>query len=274
MRTGSIIFFSQDSYKKLKDGTYEFDEERNKLIKKGIPIYKHGNGYPSNILHLLRNYLKIHPVRRTYPGYLASGFLRRAGDCPQTSKFMREDPYTRYRLYMQRITRTFLNDGWEEYFYKVTPSKIYCYSAYEKEDYKYYKQHPKLLWEEDFDTFITLPDSSPYFSSLENRILNRETQNHINISELPDEEILKIYEKYCYDNPYFESKFFPIHSMDDHFGTQVLDFILNKTSLYDEYAYYTLDGNDKVAWFTEKEAIEKAKKTLIENQNYVDEYYG
>ena len=184
MGTRTIIFFAYDSKKGTEEDGYEFDEKKNKLIKRAVPIYKHWDGYPSNMLHLLNQYLNVNHGRINDISYLASGFLRYIQDrgflryiqeydyeehIPEKFNEI-EDPYTGYGLFTQRITRRFLDNSWADYYYKITPSKIYCYRAYEFEDYGTYKRHPKILYECDLEEFLELPDDREYFDNLEKEL--------------------------------------------------------------------------------------------------------
>lgn len=88
-----------------------------------------------------------------------------------------------------------------------------------------------------------------------------------------DEYVLDLYEKYCYENSYYENVFHPVHSIEDHFGVDVQNFLATNTDFMDLYAYYTIDENKKVTFYTEKEALECAEDNLVEHFEFVVENY-
>ena len=93
---------------------------------------------------------------------------------------------------------------------------------------------------------------------------------------LLDETVLEMYERYRSENGYYESIFYPIHSMEDHFGYMVQEFLENNTDIPNKYAYYRIDNSvdNKVQWFTEEEAIDIARYNLEEmNISDLMDYY-
>lgn len=91
------------------------------------------------------------------------------------------------------------------------------------------------------------------------------------LNYISEDEVLEIYEKYCTDNQYWDQVFYPVHAIEDHFGPQVQDFILNNMATDD---YYTLNDDGKISgWYDIKSAVLMAKYDLKNNFNYVVEYY-
>lgn len=93
---------------------------------------------------------------------------------------------------------------------------------------------------------------------------------------LLDETVLDMYERYCSEDGYYESIFYPIHSMEDHFGYVVQEFLENNTDIPNKYAYYRIDNSidNKVQWFTEEEVMDIAKYNLEEmNISDLMDYY-
>lgn len=93
---------------------------------------------------------------------------------------------------------------------------------------------------------------------------------------LVDETVLDMYERYSSENGYYENIFYPIHSMEDHFGYMVQEFLENNTDIPNKYAYYRIDNSvdNKVQWFTEEEAIDIARYNLEEmNISDLMDYY-
>lgn len=181
MGTRSMLVFSENSLTRLSDNETKINEVENRKIKKGIPIYKHWDGYPSNVLFMLRQYLWINRHRLHDISYLSAGFLRYIQEYDYAEaideKFLNledddsfeamelKDHYTGYGLYEQRIKKSFFQ-GWEEYYYKITPSRIYCYTGHKRDE----RYRPILIWECEMDKFLELPRNSDYFENLEREL--------------------------------------------------------------------------------------------------------
>lgn len=110
-----------------------FSSKDGKQLDYGVPIYKHMDGYPENVLPLLKEYLSINQYRLKDIGYLSAGFLRFIEDSGNPAEC--KDPYTGYGLYEQPIGDV-LTDGMEEYYYKITPTCVYVYDYYLRFMYK------------------------------------------------------------------------------------------------------------------------------------------
>lgn len=149
MGTRTIILFSITEDDKLEEG---------------IPIYKHLDGYPSNVLHLLRQYIYANKERLRDMGYFSAGFLRYVENYSNFDKmpveFMEfKDPYTGYALFHMDIDESLL-DGWEDYYYKVTPKKVYVYDG----------SNLDKMYEVEIEKLLEMPDDIEYFESLEKKI--------------------------------------------------------------------------------------------------------
>ena len=164
-----------------------FSDRKDEKLEYGVPIYKHWDGYPSNILHLLRQYIEVNKERLTDIPYLSSGFLRYIelydyeDKIPDKFKDIKEetddmaydertelwklkDPYTGYGLFQMDIGESVLS-GWEDYYYKITPEEVYCYNGEMDE-----KNHPELLFKIKVKDLISLPDKRDFFEKLEKGI--------------------------------------------------------------------------------------------------------
>ena len=163
MGTRAIIVFSNTD-------NAEFDE--------GVPIYQHYDGYPSNVLHTLRQYLDVNNARIDDTPYLASGFLRyvenykylphipdRFQNLPDDD-YENKDPYTGFGIIPQKLDEELFEDGWMDYFYMVTPKRVFMFnSSIDKE------KNLKKMYEVDIETLLEMPDENQHFEELERKIL-------------------------------------------------------------------------------------------------------
>ena len=150
-----------------------FSETENEVMDEGVPIYKHFDGYPSNVLHLLRDYIYVNKGRLGDVGYFACGFIRYVENygtpVPELFKDRTKDDwklndyYTGYGLYPTKIDKELFN-GFEDYYYKVTPKTIYVF--------KYSFEHNNLqkMYEVKIDDLLKMPDEQDYFEDLEKEI--------------------------------------------------------------------------------------------------------
>lgn len=150
-----------------------FSYTKNDKIDRGIPIYKHSDGYPSNVLHLLRCYLWVNRARLNDISYLSAGFLRycenyrNESEIPERFKnvdennFFNSDPYTGFGLYEMEIKGSIL-DGWEEYYYKITPEMIYVYDS----------QNMEKMYEVSIEKLFEMPEEPEYYEELQNKIFS------------------------------------------------------------------------------------------------------
>ena len=160
------------------------------MIKKGVPIYKHLDGYPSNVLYLLREYLQYNKDSINDISYLSASFLRYVQEwgykeLPEEmlnhtrtefestyEEVIDKDHYTEYGLFEQNIDKDFITNTWEDYFYKITPHKIYVYIPYHTENIDGFGKHPKCIWECEMNDFLELPCDGKYFEELQDKITN------------------------------------------------------------------------------------------------------
>lgn len=89
--------------------------------KEGITIYKHWDGYPDNVLPLLKDFLKRNT--REDIDYKSAGFLRYIQISEMDSVFDKE-PFLSYGIWGNM---DLFNDdlGWCDYVYVITKETIY-----------------------------------------------------------------------------------------------------------------------------------------------------
>ena len=106
---------------------------------------------------------------------MASGFLRYVenyDNCSQTPEQFVDidddgsyeswelgDPYTGYGLFAQPIDAG-LFDGWEDYYYKITPKTVCVFS-----------HNLELLYQTSISDLLNMPDNGKFFIELEKEIL-------------------------------------------------------------------------------------------------------
>ncbi|RAP49220.1 MAG: hypothetical protein BZ138_08060 [Methanosphaera sp. rholeuAM270] len=152
--------------------------DETEYLDYGIPIYKHWDGYPSNVLHLLRQYLEVNHARISDVSYLASGFLRYVENYDyedkipekfkgepedELEKLKQKDPYTGYGLYPMKITDELF--GWESYYYKITEEFVTVYVNYSTSN-----GNLKIIYKIKTEDLLTLPDDREFFEKLEKGI--------------------------------------------------------------------------------------------------------
>ncbi len=148
-----------------------FSDRKNDKIEYGIPIYKHWDGYLSNILHLLRCYLWVNKSRLQDIEYLSAGFIRycenyeRYEYVPDRFKeeknFMASDPYIGFGLFQTEIKNSIL-DGWEDYYYKITPDMVYVYNG----------SDVKKMYEISIEKLLEMPEEYSFYEDLEKKIFS------------------------------------------------------------------------------------------------------